>query len=115
MQGSPLHAAYGAAKGGVISLTQQAALDYAPHNVLINAIAPGTIDTPILKDITEEMRKVNANAHLLKRLGLFRGRAAAEEPGDVALHDGEQVVKIMSHPGGELADGFEMTKGSVGW
>jgi NAD(P)-dependent dehydrogenase (short-subunit alcohol dehydrogenase family) len=62
-------ASYSAAKGGVISLTQQAALDYAPQNVLINAIAPGTIDTPILKDITEEMRKVNANAHLLKRLG----------------------------------------------
>ena len=62
-------ASYSAAKGGVISLTKQAALDYAPHNILINAIAPGTIDTPILKDITEEMRKVNANAHLLKRLG----------------------------------------------
>ena len=62
-------AAYSAAKGGVIGLTQQAAYTYAKDNVLINAIAPGTIDTPILADITPEMRQQNANSHLIKRLG----------------------------------------------
>jgi NAD(P)-dependent dehydrogenase (short-subunit alcohol dehydrogenase family) len=62
-------AAYSAAKGGVIGLTQQAAYTYARDNILINAIAPGTIDTPILKDITDEMRQQNANSHLIKRLG----------------------------------------------
>lgn len=62
-------ASYSAAKGGVIGLTQQAALEYAKENVLINAIAPGTIDTPILKDITDEMREQNANSHMIKRLG----------------------------------------------
>ncbi len=62
-------AAYSAAKGGVISLTLQAAYTYAGDNILINAIAPGTIDTPILQDITEEMRQQNANSHLIKRLG----------------------------------------------
>lgn len=63
-------ASYSAAKGGVIALTQQAALEYAKDNVLINAIAPGTIDTPILKDITDEMREQNANSHMIKRLGM---------------------------------------------
>ncbi len=62
-------ASYSAAKGGVIGLTQQAALEYAKDNVLINAIAPGTIDTPILQDITDEMREQNANSHMIKRLG----------------------------------------------
>jgi len=67
--GLPNLAAYSAAKGGVIGLTQQAALEYAPHNVLVNAICPGTIDTPILGDITEQMRKENSQAHMVKRLG----------------------------------------------
>jgi NAD(P)-dependent dehydrogenase (short-subunit alcohol dehydrogenase family) len=62
-------ASYSAAKGGIIGLTQQAAYTYAKDNILINAIAPGTIDTPILKDITDEMREQNANSHLIKRLG----------------------------------------------
>ncbi|CAB4879799.1 unannotated protein [freshwater metagenome] len=62
-------AAYSAAKAGVIGLTQQAALNYAPDNILINAICPGTIDTPILADITPEMKKQNENSHMIKRLG----------------------------------------------
>lgn len=72
-------ASYSAAKGGVIALTQQAALEYAKENILINAIAPGTIDTPILQDITDEMREQNANAHMIKRLG-----TAAEVAGQMA-------------------------------
>lgn len=62
-------ASYSAAKAGVIGLTQQAALNYAPDNILINAICPGTIDTPILADITPEMKEQNANSHMIKRLG----------------------------------------------
>jgi NAD(P)-dependent dehydrogenase (short-subunit alcohol dehydrogenase family) len=70
LRGLPNLASYSAAKGGVVSLTTQAAYEYGPHNILINAIAPGTIDTPILADITDEMRQANANAHIVRRLGL---------------------------------------------
>ncbi|WP_413992904.1 SDR family NAD(P)-dependent oxidoreductase [Labrys okinawensis] len=40
-------AAYAAAKGGINSLTQQAAVDLAPHGIRVNAVAPGTIMTPL--------------------------------------------------------------------
>jgi NAD(P)-dependent dehydrogenase (short-subunit alcohol dehydrogenase family) len=39
--------AYAAAKGGVNALTVQAAIDLAPHGIRVNAVAPGTIMTPM--------------------------------------------------------------------
>jgi NAD(P)-dependent dehydrogenase (short-subunit alcohol dehydrogenase family) len=36
---------YSASKGGVVSMTRAMALELAPHNICVNAIAPGTTDT----------------------------------------------------------------------
>ena len=41
------HHAYSASKAGVLSLTRNIAVSYAPHNVRANAISPGGIDTPM--------------------------------------------------------------------
>lgn len=43
---------YFAAKHAVIGLTRAAAMDYAPHNIRINAVAPGTIDTDMPQRLT---------------------------------------------------------------
>jgi len=37
---------YGASKGGVVMLTKALALELAPHNILVNAVAPGSVMTP---------------------------------------------------------------------
>jgi NAD(P)-dependent dehydrogenase (short-subunit alcohol dehydrogenase family) len=47
-------AAYAAAKGGINSLTQQAAIDLAPHKIRVNAVAPGTIMTPLNEKVFRE-------------------------------------------------------------
>jgi len=48
LKGGPQAASYCAAKGGVLNLTRAMAIDHGPHNIRINCICPGDIDTPML-------------------------------------------------------------------
>ncbi|MCF8565839.1 glucose 1-dehydrogenase [Alicyclobacillus tolerans] len=43
-------AAYAATKGAVLSMTKSMQVDYAPYNIRVNAILPGTIYTPFVED-----------------------------------------------------------------
>jgi NAD(P)-dependent dehydrogenase (short-subunit alcohol dehydrogenase family) len=49
--GLPSRAAYHASKHGVIGLTRSAAMEYAPRGVRINAVCPGTIETPMVSEM----------------------------------------------------------------
>lgn len=69
LRGLPNLAAYSAAKGGVAALTRQAAIEHAGDNILVNAVAPGTIDTPILAGVEPEHLEAFAAAHAINRLG----------------------------------------------
>ena len=44
--GGPGAGAYATAKGGLITLTKALAKEFAPHNVRVNGVSPGVIDTP---------------------------------------------------------------------
>ena len=52
---SPMRGAYGAAKAGLISLVQTMAVEWAPHQIRVNAIAPGHIVTPRLYDTPQRV------------------------------------------------------------
>jgi 3-oxoacyl-[acyl-carrier protein] reductase len=54
LRGAPALTHYSAAKSGVHGFTKALAREVAQHNITVNAIAPGPIDTDILADIDEE-------------------------------------------------------------
>ena len=70
--GLPGRASYHATKHGVIGLTKSAALEYAPRGVRINAVCPGTIETPMVTDMFAkgklDIPEAEAN-HPIGRLG----------------------------------------------
>ena len=62
--------AYVAAKGGVVSMTRGFARSYGPHGILVNAISPGQIDTPMqLIDNPLEVVEAGIAACPLGRMG----------------------------------------------
>jgi NAD(P)-dependent dehydrogenase (short-subunit alcohol dehydrogenase family) len=69
------NAAYIASKGAIISLTQTMAVDFATDGIRVNAIAPGAIDTPLLRRSfarhadPDPVREASRNRHAMKRFG----------------------------------------------
>lgn len=63
------NAAYTAAKHGVVGLTKNAAAEYGPQGLRINAVGPAYIDTPLLAHLPEDFREKLIRRHPLGRLG----------------------------------------------
>ncbi|MBP8296904.1 MAG: SDR family oxidoreductase [Burkholderiales bacterium] len=78
VRGGTGRAAYGAAKGGVIALTRVMAVELAPHGVTVNALAPGAIETELVKRMhSAETRVVYRAGIPLDRYGTPEETAAA--------------------------------------
>jgi len=100
----PSIAAYCASKGGVMQLTKAAAMALAPHNIRVNAVGPGSIDT-------EMMASVNASPGamemLLSRTPLKRVGTPREIGDVVAFLAGKKASYITGETiyvdGGRLA------------
>jgi NAD(P)-dependent dehydrogenase (short-subunit alcohol dehydrogenase family) len=60
---------YSASKAGIVGLTRVLALELGKYNVLVNAIAPGLIDTPLTQALTEEVRNKLIQAQPTKTMG----------------------------------------------
>ena len=72
--GLPTSASYHASKHGVIGLTKSAALEYAPRGIRINAVCPGTIETPMVAEMIAKGELTIADAEAGQPIGrLGRG------------------------------------------
>ncbi len=83
---------YSASKAGIIGFTKSIARELGMHNITANCIAPGPIETDMLKDETDEWRKTKLSELPMKRFGY---------PEEVA----PTAVLLASDPGGNLYTG----------
>jgi 3-oxoacyl-[acyl-carrier protein] reductase len=94
--GNPGQINYSAAKAGVVGLTKAAARELAHWNVLVNAVAPGLIETDMTADIPPAAREALMAQVPLKRIGT--GREVAETvrflAGDGAGYITGQVIHV---------------------
>jgi NAD(P)-dependent dehydrogenase (short-subunit alcohol dehydrogenase family) len=76
----PGHGAYAAAKGGIVSLTKQLAVDYGPDGIRANAVLPAVVRTALAhtdRPDFEDRQAAMAAAYPLRRLGEAEDVAAA--------------------------------------
>lgn len=89
--GFATYAAYCASKGGVIALTKAVAKEVAPQGILVNSVAPGPIETHMLKHDTVEYNDETREQIPLRRFG---------QPEEIAA-----VVEFLAGPGGSYMVG----------
>lgn len=69
-KGAPGLAHYCAAKAGVVGFTRALSYEGAPHNVMVNAIAPGPVETDLLMGLSDDWRAMKQAQLPIGRFGL---------------------------------------------
>jgi NAD(P)-dependent dehydrogenase (short-subunit alcohol dehydrogenase family) len=81
LKGGPRAAAYCAAKGGTVNLTRAMAIDHGKHNIRVNCVCPGDVDTPMLRS---ECAQLGEDAQTFMREAANRPLARVGTPEDIA-------------------------------
>ena len=81
LKGGPRAASYCAAKGGVVNLTRAMGIDHSKHNIRVNCVCPGDVDTPMLAN---ECAQLGEDMQTFKREAAKRPLGRIGTPDDIA-------------------------------
>jgi NAD(P)-dependent dehydrogenase (short-subunit alcohol dehydrogenase family) len=81
LKGGPQAASYCAAKGGTVNLTRAMAIDHGKHNIRVNCVCPGDVDTPMLRS---ECAQLGQDAQHFMHEAANRPLARVGTPEDIA-------------------------------
>jgi len=90
--GNAGQANYVAAKAGLVGLTKALAAEMAPRNITANCVAPGFVDTPMTRALTDRQREM-----ILSRVPLARLGTGAEVAAAVAFLASDEAAYITGH------------------
>lgn len=90
LKGGPKAASYCAAKGGTVNLTRAMAIDHGKHNIRVNCVCPGDVDTPMLRS---ECAQLGDDVEKFMRESADRPLARVGTPEDIA-----KAVLFLSSP-----------------
>jgi NAD(P)-dependent dehydrogenase (short-subunit alcohol dehydrogenase family) len=83
--GVPTLSTYSASKGALLSYTRAAAVELAPHNIRVNAVAPGMALTPLIEDwLSDQPDPDLALAEVVEAIPLRRLASADDVAGAVS-------------------------------
>jgi 3-oxoacyl-[acyl-carrier protein] reductase len=87
---------YSASKAGIIGLTKTVARELGKYGVNVNAVAPGLIETDMMKQASEEVRKMAIEEIVLKRIGHPEevANVVAFLCSEMARHITGEVIKV---------------------
>ena len=113
-RGNKLRTAYGASKGAIVTMTQVMAVELAEHNIRVNAVAPGPVETPLTSGIQFASYRQAWSA----RVPLGRYGRPEEIAGAILFLAGPDASYITGHildvDGGFLAGGLLAQDGEGG-
>jgi NAD(P)-dependent dehydrogenase (short-subunit alcohol dehydrogenase family) len=81
LKGGPKAVSYCAAKGGALNLTRAMAIDHGKHNIRVNCVCPGDVDTPMLRS---ECAQLGEDAQAFMKEAANRPLARVGTPEDIA-------------------------------
>jgi NAD(P)-dependent dehydrogenase (short-subunit alcohol dehydrogenase family) len=82
--GVPRQADYAASKAGVVSLTRSLARLYGRHNVRLNTVCPGAVDTPMLREAAREALDINPRLAEMLQSGTGAALRRMARPEEIA-------------------------------
>lgn len=105
----PQNAPYCCAKGGIRMMMRTICLELAPHNITVNNIAPGAVDTPIDADVKADPEKMAA---LLKEIPLGR-IGQPREIADLALYLASEAAAYITGSTFVIDGGLSVNTGAL--